>query len=69
MATLIPDKFNYTAYGHTFKNERDFNAYKSMKSEARSRALARKKSMTSQEKSDAETRNHFAKEAKHFNIK
>lgn len=57
------------AYGHTFKNEKDLEAYKKMKSESRKRALARKKSMTDDEKERQSIRKHFESEAKHFNVK
>jgi hypothetical protein len=58
-----------TAYGHTFKDERGLSAYKKMKSEARTRAVARKKGMSDMDKQDSETQKHFAREAKYFKAK
>lgn len=57
-----------TGYGHTFQDEKAKKAFAQMKKEARQRALARKKSMTPDEKERAEIRSHFSKEAKHFKI-
>lgn len=58
-----------TGYGHTFKDDKALNAYKKMKSESRSRALAIRKSMSNDDKEKASIRNHFSKEARRFNIK
>ena len=55
-----------TAYGHTFKDDKALNAYKKMKSTSRSKALARKNSMTDDEKERAEIRKGFAGDEKRF---
>ena len=60
---------SHTAYGFTFKDEKALNAYKKMKSESRARAIARKSSMTEDEKERTQIRKHFASEAKRLNIK
>lgn len=57
------------AYGYSFRDKRAVDAYKKMKSDARARALERKKSMSHDEKEKESIRKHFAGEAKHFNIK
>lgn len=58
----------FTAYGHTFQDEKTLNAYKAMKANSRTKALARKKSMSDDDKERASIRKHFASEAKHFKI-
>jgi hypothetical protein len=60
------DGYMATAYGHSFKNEKDLNAYKEMKKSSRSKALARR---GDDYKEKAEIRKHFSKEAKHFGLK
>jgi len=55
-----------TGYGHSFKSEKDLNAYKAMKSQSRAKALARR---GSDYKEKAEVRKHFKSEAKRFGIK
>jgi hypothetical protein len=55
-----------TAYGHSFKNEKDLNAYKEMKKTSRSKALTRR---GSDYKEKAEIRKGFREDAKHFNLK
>lgn len=57
-----------TGYGHTFSDERAKNAYAKMQAEKRSRAKTRKSQMSDTEKTDAQTRAFFAKEAKHFHM-
>ncbi len=60
---------NLTAYGHTFQNERDMNAYKQMKRQSVAKALERKKSMTPREKEDVETKRYMSGLAKSFRSK
>lgn len=57
------------AHGHTFQDQRAADAYGKMRKESRSKALARKKSMTYDQKEKSDIRKHFNSESKHFNLK
>jgi len=65
----LAKKMPIIGYGHTFNNEKDRDSYAIYMREKRQRNTMRKKSMTDQEKNDAEVRSNFKKDASYLKSK